>query len=90
MSCLHLSQKDCLPLFRADQSFIFIAYFTRETGSFICFQFLIVMHYLSIMTDEQTLVMYSGHPLGLFPSSPSGPRAVITNGMVGIFCKEIL
>jgi urocanate hydratase len=41
------------------------------------------MHYLSIMTDEQTLVMYSGHPLGLFPSSPSSPRAVVTNGMVG-------
>ncbi|XP_046840501.1 urocanate hydratase-like [Xenia sp. Carnegie-2017] len=45
-------------------------------------QFRIVMHYLSIMTNEQTLVMYSGHPLGLFPSSPSSPRAVITNGMM--------
>ena len=66
------------------QSFIFVVYFMHETGSLICFQFLLVMHYLSIMTDEQTLVMYSGHPLGLFPSSPSSPRAVITNGMVGI------
>jgi len=45
-------------------------------------QFWIVMQYLSEMTDEQTLVMCSGHPQGLFPSSPSAPRAVITNGMV--------
>lgn len=45
-------------------------------------QYLLTMKYLSEMTDEQTLVMYSGHPLGLFPSSPDGPRAVITNGMV--------
>ncbi|KAL9960400.1 hypothetical protein ACROYT_G033851 [Oculina patagonica] len=45
-------------------------------------QFWIVMHYLSEMTEEQTLVMCSGHPQGLFPSSPSAPRAVITNGMV--------
>ncbi|XP_053324984.1 urocanate hydratase [Spea bombifrons] len=45
-------------------------------------QFWIVMHYLSEMTDNQTLVMYSGHPLGLFPSHPSAPRVVITNGMV--------
>ncbi len=41
-----------------------------------------VMKYLSEMTDEQTLVMYSGHPLGLFPSSPGAPRVVVTNGMV--------
>lgn len=40
------------------------------------------MQYLSEMTEEQTLVMCSGHPQGLFPSSPSAPRAVITNGMV--------
>ncbi|MEE6502108.1 hypothetical protein FKM82_004412 [Ascaphus truei] len=40
------------------------------------------MHYLSEMTDEQTLVMYSGHPLGLFPSHSGAPRVVITNGMV--------
>ena len=40
------------------------------------------MGYLSQMTDEQTLVMYSGHPLGLFPSHPDAPRVVITNGMV--------
>ncbi|KAG1679867.1 Urocanate hydratase [Nymphon striatum] len=45
-------------------------------------QFRLVMKYLSIMTEEQTLIMYSGHPLGLFPSSPDGPRLVITNGMV--------
>ena len=45
-------------------------------------QFWIVMNYLSEMNDFQTLVMYSGHPLGLFPSSPSSPRCVITNGMV--------
>ena len=40
------------------------------------------MHYLSLMDDQQTLVMYSGHPMGLFPSKPSAPRCVITNGMV--------
>ncbi|KAK3579332.1 hypothetical protein CHS0354_029622 [Potamilus streckersoni] len=45
-------------------------------------QFLLVMKYLSEMTQEQTLVLYSGHPMGLFPSSPSAPRMVITNGMV--------
>lgn len=46
-------------------------------------QFLLVMQYLSTMTEEQTLVMYSGHPMGLFPSlGPSSPRVVITNGMV--------
>lgn len=45
-------------------------------------QFWIVMQYLSEMTEDQTLVMCSGHPQGLFPSSPSAPRAVITNGMV--------
>uniref|UniRef100_A0A8C5H7S3 urocanate hydratase n=1 Tax=Gouania willdenowi TaxID=441366 RepID=A0A8C5H7S3_GOUWI len=44
--------------------------------------FHLVMHYLSEMTEEQTLVMYSGHPMGLFPSLPSSPRAIITNGMV--------
>ena len=46
------------------------------------FQFLITMNYLSTMNDEQTLVMYSGHPMGLFPSSSDSPRVVITNGMV--------
>lgn len=40
------------------------------------------MNYLSELTEEQTLVMYSGHPMGLFPSSPNAPRMVITNGMV--------
>ena len=45
-------------------------------------QYLLTMRYLSEMTDEQTLVMYSGHPLGLFPSSPGAPRVVVTNGMV--------
>ena len=47
------------------------------------------MHYLSTMTEEQTLVMYSGHPMGLFPSSPSSPRVVITNGMASIFLVMI-
>jgi urocanate hydratase len=45
-------------------------------------QYRLTMKYLSEMTDEQTLVMYSGHPLGLFPSSPSAPRVVVTNGMM--------
>ena len=45
-------------------------------------QYRLAMKYLSEMTDEQTLVMYSGHPMGLFPSSVDAPRAVITNGMV--------
>lgn len=45
-------------------------------------QYLLTMRYLSEMTDEQTLVMYSGHPLGLFPSHPEAPRVVVTNGMV--------
>ena len=45
-------------------------------------QYLLTMQYLSEMTDEQTLVMYSGHPLGLFPSHPEAPRVVVTNGMV--------
>ncbi|MDO5394353.1 MAG: urocanate hydratase [Bacteroidales bacterium] len=45
-------------------------------------QYLLTMRYLSEMTDNQTLVMYSGHPLGLFPSHPGAPRVVVTNGMV--------
>ncbi|MBQ6861672.1 MAG: urocanate hydratase [Alistipes sp.] len=45
-------------------------------------QYLLTMQYLSEMTDEQTLVMYSGHPLGLFPSHREAPRVVVTNGMV--------
>jgi len=45
-------------------------------------QYRLTMKYLSEMTDEQTLVMYSGHPLGLFPSHPGAPRVVVTNGMV--------
>lgn len=45
-------------------------------------QYRLVMQYLSEMTDEQTLVMYSGHPLGLFPSHKDAPRVVVTNGMV--------
>ena len=45
-------------------------------------QYRLVMKYLSEMTDEQTLVMYSGHPLGLFPSHQNAPRVVVTNGMV--------
>jgi urocanate hydratase len=45
-------------------------------------QYRLVMKYLSEMTDEQTLVMYSGHPLGLFPSHKEAPRVVVTNGMM--------
>ena len=45
-------------------------------------QYRLVMKYLADMTDEQTLVMYSGHPLGLFPSHKDAPRVIVTNGMV--------
>ncbi len=45
-------------------------------------QYRLTMQYLSQMTDTQTLVMYSGHPMGLFPSHKDAPRAVVTNGMV--------
>ncbi len=45
-------------------------------------QYLLTMRYLATMTDEQTLIMYSGHPLGLFPSHKEAPRVVITNGMM--------
>ena len=45
-------------------------------------QYLLTMQYLSEMTDQQTLVLYSGHPLGLFPSDKNAPRVVVTNGMM--------
>lgn len=45
-------------------------------------QYLLTMQYLASMTDQQTLHMYSGHPMGLFPSHPDAPRVVVTNGMV--------
>jgi len=45
-------------------------------------QYLLTMKYLATMSDEQTLVMYSGHPMGLFPSHKDAPRVVVTNGMV--------
>ena len=45
-------------------------------------QYRLTMQYLANMTDEQTLVMYSGHPMGLFPSHKDAPRVVVTNGMV--------
>ena len=45
-------------------------------------QYLVTMKYLAQMTDEQTLVMYSGHPMGLFPSHKEAPRVVVTNGMM--------
>jgi urocanate hydratase len=45
-------------------------------------QYLLTMKYLSEMTDEQTLTMFSGHPMGLFPSHKEAPRVVVTNGMV--------
>jgi urocanate hydratase len=45
-------------------------------------QYRLTMQYLATMTDQQTLVMYSGHPMGLFPSHPDAPRVVVTNGMM--------
>jgi urocanate hydratase len=45
-------------------------------------QYLLTMKYLATMTEEQTLHMYSGHPMGLFPSSAEAPRVVVTNGMM--------
>ena len=51
-------------------------------------QYLLTMKYLSEMTDEQTLVMYSGHPMGLFPSHKDAPRVVVTNGMVIPNCSK--
>ena len=45
-------------------------------------QYRLVMQYLANMTEEQTLVMYSGHPLGLFPSHKDAPRVIVTNGMM--------
>ncbi len=45
-------------------------------------QYLLTMKYLSEMNDEQTLIMYSGHPMGLFPSNANAPRVVVTNGMM--------
>ncbi|WP_408048389.1 urocanate hydratase [Tenacibaculum halocynthiae] len=45
-------------------------------------QYLLTMKYLSEMTDKQTLTMYSGHPMGLFPSHKDAPRVVVTNGMM--------
>jgi urocanate hydratase len=45
-------------------------------------QYHLTMQYLSVMTDKQTLALYSGHPHGLFPSSSHAPRVVVTNGMV--------
>lgn len=59
-----------------------------ETGS-VCqnwMQYRLIQKYLQVMTEEQTLVMQSGHPLGLFKSSPDQPRVIITNGlMVGLY-----
>jgi len=45
-------------------------------------QYLLTMQYLAVMTEEQTLHMYSGHPMGLFPSTSEAPRVVVTNGMM--------
>lgn len=62
-----------------------------ETGS-VCqnwMQYRLIKKYLEIMTDHQTLVMQSGHPVGLFPSKPEAPRVIITNGlMVGMFDNQ--
>lgn len=45
-------------------------------------QYLLTMKYLAIMTEEQTIAMYSGHPMGIFPSHKDAPRVIVTNGMV--------
>lgn len=62
-----------------------------ETGS-VCqnwMQYRLIKRYLEVMTDHQTLVMESGHPLGLFPSKPEAPRVIITNAlMVGMFDNQ--
>jgi urocanate hydratase len=59
-----------------------------ETGS-VChdwLQYRLIKKYLEVLTDHQTLVVESGHPLGLFPSRPESPRVILTNGlMVGMF-----
>ncbi len=59
-----------------------------ETGS-VCqnwMQYRLIKKYLEVLTDEQTLVLYSGHPVGLFHSKPEAPRVIITNGlMIGMF-----
>ncbi|HNX93306.1 MAG TPA: urocanate hydratase, partial [Syntrophomonas sp.] len=63
-----------------------------ETGQ-VCqnwLQYRLIKRYLEIMTQEQTLVVESGHPLGLFPSKPEAPRVIITNAlMVGMFDNEL-
>ena len=62
-----------------------------ETGS-VCqnwLQYRLIMQYLEVLTQEQTLVIESGHPLGLFPSRPEAPRVIITNAlMVGMFDNQ--
>ena len=62
-----------------------------ETGQ-VCqnwMQYLLIKKYLEILTPDQTLVLESGHPLGLFKSSPTAPRVMLTNGlMVGIFDNQ--
>ena len=62
-----------------------------ETGS-VCqnwLQYRLIMQYLQILTQDQTLVVESGHPLGLFPSRPEAPRVIITNAlMVGLFDNQ--
>ena len=52
-------------------------------------QFWLLMYYLSIMDEDQTLVLYSGHPMGLFPSHSNAPRCVISNGMVSKLSQYI-
>ncbi|HWQ73787.1 MAG TPA: urocanate hydratase [Syntrophomonas sp.] len=63
-----------------------------ETGQ-VCqnwLQYQLIKQYLEVMTEEQTLVMESGHPLGLFPSKPEAPRVIITNAMmVGMFDNQL-
>jgi len=66
----------------ADQPFKHITYGGNGAVFQNWAQYLLTMKYLSEITDEQTLVLYSGHPMGLFPSHKEAPRVVITNGMV--------
>lgn len=52
-------------------------------------QYQLIKKYLEVMTNEQTLVLESGHPLGLFPSKPEAPRVIITNAlMIGMFDNQ--
>ncbi len=66
----------------AQHPFELITYGGNGSVFHYCAQYLLTMQYLSEMTNKQTLTMYSGHPMGLFPSNKNAPRVVVTNGMV--------